>query len=140
MRLSVRLAAMVALLVCVAMALTWLRTDTVHAGNQLHVLFGQKVTLERDCSRVELSIARLKNQERLRQEAAALLKADESDHVRSVVLPHTAAAGSGTMMVISSGTHVLQAPVENLPRLEMFYPSPLRGEGGRRPGEGDERR
>ena len=110
MRLSVRLAAMVALLVGVAMALTWLRTDTVHAGNQLHMLFGQKVTLERDCSRVELAIARLKNQERLRQEAATLLKADESDQGRSVVLPHAGTAGSGTMIVISSGTHVLHMP------------------------------
>ena len=110
MRLSVRLAAIVALLVSVAMALTWLRTDTVHAGNQLHMLFGQKVTLERDCSRVELDIARLKNQERLRQEAATLLKADESDQGRTVVLPHTAPTGSGTMMIISSGAHVLHRP------------------------------
>jgi|WetSurMetagenome_2_1015567.scaffolds.fasta_scaffold61283_2 hypothetical protein len=110
MRLSVRLAVMAAMLVGVAMALVWFRTDTVQAGNQLHVLFGQKVNLERDCTRIELSIARLKNQERLRQEATVILKADESEPVRAVVLPHTGSVGSGTTPVVSSKTHVLKRP------------------------------
>jgi putative protein kinase ArgK-like GTPase of G3E family len=101
---------MVALLMGVAMALVWFRTDTVQAGNQLHVLFGQKVTLERDCTRLDLSIARLKNQERMRQEATTILKADESESGRTVVLPHTGSPGTGTMSVVSTASHVLKRP------------------------------
>jgi hypothetical protein len=110
MRLSVRLAAMVVMLVGVALALISLRTDTVHAGNQLHVLFKKKVDLERDCTRVELDIARLKNQERLRQEATAILKADEAESGHPVALPRTGAAGGGTTTTVSSGSHVLRRP------------------------------
>jgi hypothetical protein len=70
MRLCIRLAVMSALLVTVAMGLIWLRTDTVQAGNRLHVLFRQKQDLEKECYHLEEMIAQLKNQERLRSHAA----------------------------------------------------------------------
>jgi hypothetical protein len=76
MRLCVRLAAIVGMMVVVAFGLIYLRTGTIQAGNRLHCLFGQKRTLERACLKLELAIAGLKNQERMRQEAAGLLQAD----------------------------------------------------------------
>ena len=56
----------------VAIGLIYLRTDTNQAGNRLHGLFRQKRDLEKECCRLELAIARLKNQERLRAQAAVL--------------------------------------------------------------------
>jgi len=69
MRLCVRLAVMAALLVVVAVGLIYLRTDTAQAGNRLHMLFRGKRDLERECCRLEMSIAGLKNLARLRQQA-----------------------------------------------------------------------
>jgi cell division protein FtsL len=78
MRLSVRLAALVGLMVVMALGLIYLRTDTIQTGHRLHVLYGQKRAMEKACCRLELAIAALKNQERLRQQAAELLQADDS--------------------------------------------------------------
>jgi len=72
MRLCVRLVALTAFLVAVAMALVHLRTETTQAGNRLHSLYSQKRSLEKACSRLELGVARLKSQERLREQAADL--------------------------------------------------------------------
>ena len=110
MRLSIRLAAMAALLVGVAMGLIWLRTDTIQAGNRLHVLYGEKVTLEKDCSRLELGIAALKNQERMRQQAVELLKADVAEQTRTVVLPHKGLLGRDTPLVVDGRPQVLPRP------------------------------
>jgi cell division protein FtsL len=78
MRLCVRLAALAAMLALTAMGMIYLRTDTVQAGNRLHQLYGQKRSLEKGCCRLELEIAGLKNQERLRQQAMQLLQADDT--------------------------------------------------------------
>jgi cell division protein FtsL len=78
MRLCVRLSVLVGCLVLMAMALIYLRTDTVRAGNRLHALFNEKRAMEKSCCRLEMSIAGLKNQERLRQHAADLLQAEDS--------------------------------------------------------------
>ena len=72
MRLCVRLAVLAALLVALAIALIALRTDTHQAGNRLHSGFRDKRQLEAECCRLELAIARLKSQERLRERVAAL--------------------------------------------------------------------
>jgi hypothetical protein len=77
MRLSIRLAAIVGMMVVVAFGLIYLRTGTIQGGNRLHGLFGQKRTLVRACFKLELAIAGLKNQERMRQEAAGFLQADK---------------------------------------------------------------
>jgi len=69
MRLCVRLVVLAALLATLAVGLISLRTDTNQAGNRLHALFRQKRDLEKACCRLELAIARLKNQERLRERA-----------------------------------------------------------------------
>ena len=70
MRMALRLAALAALLVVLALAVIYLRTDTTQAASRLHALFGQKRGLERQCLALGLETARLRNQERLRQEAA----------------------------------------------------------------------
>jgi len=70
MRVCVRLAALAALLVAIAIALVYLRTDVARAGNRLHSLYREKRTLEKSCCRLELAIARLKNPQRLREQAA----------------------------------------------------------------------
>ena len=77
MRLCVRLAILAAMLVGLALGLIYLRTDTNQAGHRLHLLYSQKRTLEKACCRLELSIAGMKNQERLRQQAMELLTADD---------------------------------------------------------------
>ena len=79
MRLCIRLAAMAALLVVVAMGLIALRTDTIQTGNRLHVLYGEKRDLERVCARLERDIADLRNQQRMREEAAGLLGPEAAD-------------------------------------------------------------
>lgn len=71
-RLCVRLAVLAAMLVALAIGLVALRTETNQAGNRLHALFRQKRDLEKACCGLELSIARLKNQERMREQAAGL--------------------------------------------------------------------
>ena len=78
MRLCVRLAIMAAMLVGLGVGLIYLRTDTNQAGHRLHNLYSQKRSLEKTCCRLELSIAGLKNQERLRQQAPDLLQADDT--------------------------------------------------------------
>jgi uncharacterized membrane-anchored protein YhcB (DUF1043 family) len=77
MRLCVRLAILAAMLVGLAIGLIYLRTDTNQTGHKLHLLYSQKRSLEKTCCRLELSIAGLKNQEHLRQQATELLKADD---------------------------------------------------------------
>jgi len=69
MRVCVRLAVLAGLLVAVAMGLVALRTDVHQAGHRLHALFREKRTLERQCCGLELRIARLRSQERLRNHA-----------------------------------------------------------------------
>jgi len=90
MRLSVRLAILAAMLVGLAIGLIYIRTDTNQAGHRLHTLYSQKRTLEKTCCRLELSIAGLKNQERLRQQATELLKADDTGD-QSSAGPHPGA-------------------------------------------------
>ena len=85
-RLCVRLAIPAVLLAFVAMGLIYLRTDTMQAGNRLHSVWAEKRNLEKACCRLELSIANLKNQERLRQQAVSLLQADE-DQAQPVIGP-----------------------------------------------------
>jgi hypothetical protein len=70
MRVCVRLAALAALLVAIAIALVYMRTDVARAGNRLHSLYREKRTLEKACCRLELAIARLKSPQRLREQAA----------------------------------------------------------------------
>jgi len=72
MRLCIRMAVTAALLVAVAMGLIYLRTDTSQAGNRLHLLYRQKRDLEKECCRLEVAIAGLKNQERMRSQATKL--------------------------------------------------------------------
>jgi len=50
-------------------------------------MFRQKRDLEKNCCRLELSIARLKNQERLRTQAAALHEDTASDGPLGPVSP-----------------------------------------------------
>jgi hypothetical protein len=88
MRLCIRLAALALLMVVVALGLIALRTDTIQTGNRLHVLYGEKRDLERVCSRLERDIAELKNQDRMRGEAAEILKSDGMAP-DSAPLPHT---------------------------------------------------
>ena len=73
MRVCVRLAVLAGLLVAVAMGLIALRTDVHQAGHRLHALFREKRSLERRCCGLELHIASLRSQERLR---------DHADHLR----------------------------------------------------------
>jgi len=77
MRLCVRLVVLTAFLVAVALGLVHLRTETTQAGNRLHSLYSQKRSLEKACSRLELGVARLKSQERMREQAADLRERDE---------------------------------------------------------------
>jgi len=72
MRLCIRLATLAALLVALAIGLIALRTDVHQAGNRLHDLFRDKRQLEQDCCRLELTIARLKSQQRLHEHVADL--------------------------------------------------------------------
>ncbi|MBM4019915.1 MAG: hypothetical protein FJ288_16610 [Planctomycetes bacterium] len=76
MRLCVRLAVLAAMLVALGIGLIYLRTDTSQAGHRLHILYAQKRSLEKTCCRLELAVAGLKNQERLRQEATDILADD----------------------------------------------------------------
>ena len=72
MRLCLRLAAPVVLLMAVALGLVYVRTETVRASNHLHALYREKRDLERTCYRLELTIADLKCPQRLREQAARL--------------------------------------------------------------------
>ena len=72
MRLCLRLAAPVVLLVAVALGLVYVRTETVRASNHLHALYREKRDLERTCYRLELTIADLKCPQRLREQAVRL--------------------------------------------------------------------
>jgi len=72
MRMCVRLAVLAGLLVAVAMGLIALRTDVQQAGHRLHALFREKRSLERQCGGLELRIARLRSQRRLRDQADEL--------------------------------------------------------------------
>jgi hypothetical protein len=69
MRVCVRLAVLAGLLVAVAMGLVALRTDVHQAGHRLHALFREKRSLERRCCGLELRIARLRSQQRLKDHA-----------------------------------------------------------------------
>jgi hypothetical protein len=69
---------MAAMLVGLGVGLIYLRTDANQAGHRLHQLYSQKRSLEKTCCRLELAIAGLKNQERLRQQATELLRADDA--------------------------------------------------------------
>ena len=77
MRLCVRLGGLVILLMGIAMALVYLRTDTVCAGHRLHSLFREKRDLEKSCSRLELTVAGFKSPQRLRQEVQEWRAASE---------------------------------------------------------------
>jgi len=91
MRLCIRLTAVGVLLAVLAGGLIHLRTDTIQAGNRLHALYGGKRALEKACTRLELSIAALKSQERMRQEAAGLLQSEDLGPDRpDGALPQTA--------------------------------------------------
>ena len=68
MRLCVRLGGLTVLLVGIAMALVYLRTDTVCACHRLHSLFREKRDLEKSCKQLELTVAGYKSPERLRHE------------------------------------------------------------------------
>ena len=68
MRLCVRLGGLAVLLVGIAVALVYLRTDTVCAGHRLHSLFREKRDLEKSCKRLEVTVAEYKNPDRLRRE------------------------------------------------------------------------
>jgi len=68
MRLCVRLGGLAVLLVGIAVALVYLRTDTVCAGHRLHSLFREKRNLEKSCKRLEVTVAEYKNPDRLRRE------------------------------------------------------------------------
>jgi hypothetical protein len=103
MRLCLRLAAMAAFLVVVALGLIALRTDTVQTGNKLHVLYGEKLELERRCDRLELQIAALKNQDRMRQEAAEIMKADQAEVSQPIGAPHGKGAGSREPSLLVKG-------------------------------------
>jgi hypothetical protein len=107
MRLCIRLAAMAALLVVVALGLISLRTDTIQTGNRLHVLYGEKRSLERVCSRLERDIADLRNQERMRQEAAELLKADGADAAPALSPPRKGAALRESPVLVRTGSRVI---------------------------------
>jgi cell division protein FtsL len=74
MRLCFRLAALVLLLVLMAIGLVYVRTAVVRESNELHRLYRAKHDLEKDCYRLELAIANLRNPQRMR-EAAVSLKA-----------------------------------------------------------------
>lgn len=77
MRVCVRLAVLAGMLVAVAMALVTLRTDVHQTGHRLHALFREKRSLERQCCALELRIARLRSQQRLRDHAADLRRRTE---------------------------------------------------------------
>jgi len=68
MRLCVRLGGLAVLLVGIAVALVYLRTETVCAGYRLHSLFREKRDLEKSCKQLELTVAEYKSPERLRRE------------------------------------------------------------------------
>jgi len=77
MRLCVRLAVLAGLLVALAVGLIALRTDVYQSGNRLHGLFREKRDLERQCCRLELEVARLRSQDRLRDHAVTLRRAGD---------------------------------------------------------------
>ena len=77
MRMCVRLAVLAGLLVAVAMGLIALRTDVQQAGHRLHARFREKRSLEQQCSALELRIARLRSQQRLRDQADDLRRRAE---------------------------------------------------------------
>jgi len=78
-RLCVRLTGLAALLVAVAVGLVALRTDVHRAGYRLHTLFREQRRLQRECCRLQIRVARLRSQPRLRLEAARLrLDTDET--------------------------------------------------------------
>jgi cell division protein FtsL len=72
MRLCLRLAVPVVLLMAMAIALVYARTEIVRAGNHLHALYREKRDLEKTCYRLELSIANLKSPQRMRENAVSL--------------------------------------------------------------------
>jgi hypothetical protein len=78
MRVCVRLAVLAGLLVAVAMGLIALRTDVHQSGHRLHALFREKRSLERRCCGLELRIARLRSQQRLKDRAADLRRRADS--------------------------------------------------------------
>jgi len=100
MRLCVRLAVTAALLAAVAMGLIYLRTDTAQAGNRLHLLYRQMRDLEQECCRLEVAIAGLKNQERLRSQAARLRQDTMED---PGISPKSLPRGGGTAPVLVDG-------------------------------------
>ena len=79
MRLCLRLAAPVVLLMVMAISLVYVRTETVRAGNHLHALYREKRNLEKACYRLELTIADLKCPQRLREHAASLKSPAEEE-------------------------------------------------------------
>jgi cell division protein FtsL len=99
MRLGIRIAVVAGLLAVVAFGLVWLRTDTFQAGNRLHRLFGEKRVLEKACCRLELQIAALRNQERLRQQATDLLRPDVGESDKTVSAPHKGAVRDRPVLV-----------------------------------------
>ena len=93
MRLCLRLGVVSAMLVAAALGLIALRSGTNQAGHRLHSLFGEKRRLEKTCCRIELSIAGLKNQERLREQAANLRAHEPAEDI--LTDGPAAAGGSG---------------------------------------------
>ncbi|MCX5684789.1 MAG: hypothetical protein NT049_14035 [Planctomycetota bacterium] len=93
-----RLAILAAMLVGMALGLIYLRTETNQAGHRLHLLYSQKRTLEKTCCRLELAVAGLKNQERLRQQATELLKADDAGEQSSG--PHPGAGAHPRALLV----------------------------------------
>jgi len=85
MRLCLRLAVLAALLAAMAIGLVHLRTGTTQAGNRLHSLYSQKRSLEKACCGLELALARLKSQDRLREHAAGLQQMQPEDLEREAL-------------------------------------------------------
>ena len=100
MRLCIRLTVMAAVLAGVALGLITLRTDTNQLGNRLHQMFRQKRDLEKECCRLELAIARLKNQQRLRTQAATLHEDTQSDGPLGPVSPHGQTSPQGRAILV----------------------------------------
>ncbi|GAF76505.1 unnamed protein product [marine sediment metagenome] len=94
MRMCVRLGGLAVLLVGIAMALVYLRTDTVCAGHRLHSLFREKRDLEKSCKQLELTVAGYKSPERLWREIQEWRAASEGAGA-GPLLPFLAERGNG---------------------------------------------
>jgi hypothetical protein len=69
MRLCVRLAGVAGLMMAVAIALVYMRTETAQTGNRLHTLYREQRRLHVACCRLELALSGLRRPHRLKREA-----------------------------------------------------------------------